>query len=69
MKKTILCVIMIISLIVGIYALIDLLRSIYYVLSYESLTVYAGGVIFGKLVFVMICVVIFILSKKNNRKI
>ncbi|CAI0748162.1 hypothetical protein [Serratia quinivorans] len=68
MKKIIAVVLLITSFIIGIYALVDVIRSVYYVVAYESLAANSMGVIFGKTLFFIILVVVFLLSHKFYKK-
>ncbi|HCV66224.1 hypothetical protein AB6849_12015 [Serratia proteamaculans] len=68
MKKIIAVVLLIASFIIGVYALVDVIRSVYYVVAYESLTENSMGVVFGKILFFIILVVVFFLSRKFYNK-
>lgn len=68
MKKIIAVVLLITSFIIGVYALVDVIRSVYYVVEYESLTANSMGVIFGKTLFFIILVVVFLRSGKFYNK-
>ena len=68
MKKIIAVVLLIASFIIGVYALVDVIRSVYYVVAYESLTANSMGVVFGKILFFIIMVAVFLLSHKFYRK-
>ncbi|WP_413480931.1 hypothetical protein [Serratia proteamaculans] len=68
MKKIIAVVLLTVSFIIGVYALVDVIRSVYYVVEYESLTENSMGVVFGKILFFIILVVVFFLSRKFYNK-
>ncbi|WP_085117365.1 hypothetical protein [Serratia proteamaculans] len=68
MKKIIAVVLLTVSFIIGVYALIDVIRSAYYVLVYESLTGSSIGVIFGKTLFFIVMVAIFLFACKFYKK-
>lgn len=54
MKKIIALVFAVIFIVIGIYTLIDIIRSVWYVLAYESITTSASGILFGKFLFLVI---------------
>lgn len=68
MKKSTALVFTIISLIIGIYTLIDVLRSLWYVLAYETVNASSSGMIFGKFLFFVLILIVFLFSLKVYRK-
>ncbi|MDR7343367.1 hypothetical protein J2X14_001779 [Pantoea alhagi] len=68
MKKTTALIFTIISLIIGIYTLIDVIRSLWYVLAYESVNASSSGMIFGKFLFFVVISTLFLFSLKVYRK-
>jgi len=56
MKKIILLVLMIIFIIIGVFTLFDISQSIWYVFSLEAITAVSAGLIFGKIIFLIIII-------------
>lgn len=56
MKKIILLVLMIIFITIGGFTLFDISQSIWYVFSLEAITAMSAGLIFGKIIFLIIII-------------
>jgi len=69
MKANILFLLSILLLMVGIYSLIDIISSINNVISYEKFTWQSSGVVFGKVIFLLIIVLAWIITRKTYKKI
>ncbi|AKL12559.1 TPA: hypothetical protein I8271_002243 [Kluyvera intermedia] len=54
MKRILALFAMIILLLVGVYALVDIFSSLWLVLKYESLNAYSTGVLAGKVIFLLV---------------
>ena len=68
MKKIIALVFAIIFIVIGIYTLIDIIRSVWYVLVYESITTSASGILFGKFLFLVIIFIGYLFTLKLYKK-
>lgn len=60
MKKIIALVFAIIFIVIGTYTLFDIIRSVWYVLIYDSITTSASGILFGKFLFLVLIFMVFI---------
>lgn len=69
LKKTIVMIFIIIFLFISIYSLIDIIRSVWYVLVYESINASAFAIVLGKVLFFVIIFVIFLFLLKTYKKI
>ncbi|WP_320739007.1 hypothetical protein [Enterobacter ludwigii] len=56
MKKIILLMRMIIFITIGAFTLFDISQSIWYVFSLEAITAMSAGLIFGKIIFLIIII-------------
>ncbi|EMM6514378.1 MULTISPECIES: hypothetical protein [Enterobacter] len=56
MKKIILLMLMIIFITIGAFTLFDISQSIWYVFSLEAITAMSAGLIFGKIIFLIIII-------------
>ncbi|HIB8957400.1 TPA: hypothetical protein ACWYFW_002547 [Enterobacter ludwigii] len=56
MKKIILLVLMIIFITIGAFTIFDISQSIWYVFSLEAITAMSVGLIFGKIIFLIIII-------------
>jgi len=68
MKKTLLLILTIVFLIIAILTTVDLLQSAWYVFSLEKITTTSAGLLFGKLVFLLVILLAFYFSLKFLRK-
>ena len=68
MKKILLLILTIVFLIIAIFTTVDLLQSAWYVLSLEKITTTSAGLLFGKLVFLLVILLAFYFSLKFLRK-
>lgn len=56
MKKIILLILMVIFIIIGVFTLIDISQSIWYIFSLETITTMSAGLILGKITFLIIII-------------
>lgn len=68
MKKTLLLILTIVFLIIAIFTTVDLLQSAWYVFSLEKINTTSAGLLFGKLVFLLVILLAFYFSLKFLRK-
>jgi len=68
MKKTLLLILTIILLIFAIFTTADLFQSTWYVFSLEKITTTSAGLLFGKLVFLVVILLALYFSLKFLRK-
>ncbi|HED4182312.1 TPA: hypothetical protein R4289_001958 [Enterobacter mori] len=68
MKKTLLLILTIILLIIAIFTTADLFQSAWYVFSLEKITTTSAGLLFGKLVFLVVILLALYFSLKFLRK-
>ncbi|HHA1270562.1 TPA: hypothetical protein ACOELQ_001009 [Enterobacter mori] len=68
MKKTLLLILTIILLIIAIFTTVDLFQSAWYVFSLEKITTTSAGLLFGKLVFLVVILLALYFSLKFLRK-
>jgi hypothetical protein len=60
MKKGIALLFICFFAVVGIYTFIDIIESVFNVARYETFTLAATGTLFGKAVFLLVVIVVFI---------
>lgn len=68
MKKTLLLILTIVLLIIAVFTTSDLFQSAWYVFSLEKITTTSAGLLFGKLVFLLIILLALYFSLKFLRK-
>jgi len=70
MKKIISLFLIVVLSLLSLYAVADIVGSIYLVARYEKFTLSSTGIILGKILFTAVCMVFtFILVKKSRKKI
>jgi len=70
MKKIISLFLIVVLSLLSLYAIADIIGSIYLVARYENFTLSSSGIIAGKILFTSVCVAfIFILIKISRRKL
>lgn len=70
MKKIISLFLIVVLSLLSLYAVADIVGSIYLVARYENFTLSSTGIILGKILFTAVCMVFtFILVKKSRKKI
>jgi len=70
MKKNISLFLIVVLSLLSLYAIADIIGSIYLVARYENFTLSSSGIIAGKILFTAVCVAfIFILIKISRRKL
>ncbi|MCJ7925663.1 MAG: hypothetical protein MUW55_06875 [Pantoea vagans] len=69
MKKIISLFLIVVLSLLSLYAVADIVGSIYLVARYEKFTLSSTGIILGKILFTAVCMVFtFILVKKSRKK-
>lgn len=68
MKKTLLLILTIVLLIIAVFTTADLFQSAWYVFSLEKITTTSAGLLFGKLVFLLVILLALYFSLKFLRK-
>ncbi|MBW8246226.1 hypothetical protein [Enterobacter mori] len=68
MKKTLLLILTIVLLIIAAFTTSDLFQSAWYVFSLEKITTTSAGLLFGKLVFLLVILLALYFSLKFLRK-
>ncbi|HDR2540643.1 hypothetical protein [Enterobacter mori] len=68
MKKTLLLILTIVLLIIAVFTTADLFQSAWYVFSLEKITTTSAGLLFGKLVFLLVILLALCFSLKFLRK-
>ncbi|KJM87425.1 hypothetical protein SS33_18920 [Enterobacter kobei] len=68
MKKTFLLILTVVFLIIAIFTTVDLFQSAWYVFSLEKVTTISAGLLFGKLIFLLVSLLAFYFSLKFLRK-
>lgn len=68
MKKTLLLILTIVFLIIAVFTTADLFQSAWYVFSLEKITTTSAGLLFGKLVFLLVILLALCFSLKFLRK-
>ncbi|HFT7523673.1 hypothetical protein ACVGWB_24425 [Enterobacter mori] len=68
MKKTLLLILTIVLLIIAVFTTSDLFQSTWYVFSLEKITTTSAGLLFGKLVFLLVILLALYFSLKFLRK-
>ncbi|MEN4830679.1 hypothetical protein [Pantoea vagans] len=69
MKKIISLFLIVVLSLLSLYAVADIIGSIYLVARYENFTLSSTGIILGKILFTAVCMVFtFILVKKSRKK-
>ncbi|MBT1728715.1 hypothetical protein [Enterobacter quasimori] len=68
MKKTLLLILTIVLLIIAVFTTADLFQSAWYVFSLEKITTTSAGLLFGKLVFLVVILLVLYFSLKFLRK-
>lgn len=68
MKKTLLLILTIVLLIIAVFTTADLFQSAWYVFSLEKITTTSAGLLFGKLVFLAVILLVLYFSLKFLRK-
>ncbi|PJD08290.1 hypothetical protein [Enterobacter mori] len=68
MKKTLLLILTIVLLIIAVFTTSDLFQSAWYVFSLEKITTTSAGLLFGKLVFLLVILLALYFSLKFLRK-
>ncbi|KUQ79658.1 MULTISPECIES: hypothetical protein [Enterobacter cloacae complex] len=69
MKKTLLLILTIVLLIIAVFTTADLSQSAWYVFSLEKITTTSAGLLFGKLVFLLVILLALYFSLKFLRKL
>ncbi|MCL5497928.1 hypothetical protein M5Y49_04415 [Escherichia coli] len=70
MKKVLTLIAMIILLLAGVYALVDIISSLWLVVKYESFNAYSTGALIGKVLFLLVISGLFFLVRRiRNNKI
>lgn len=70
MKKIISLFLIVVLSLLSLYAIADIIGSIYLVARYENFALSSSGIIAGKILFTAVCVAfIFILIKISRRKL
>ncbi|HID9089619.1 TPA: hypothetical protein ACXIWR_000757 [Enterobacter mori] len=68
MKKTLLLILTFVLLIIAVFTTADLFQSAWYVFSLEKITTTSAGLLFGKLVFLLVILLALCFSLKFLRK-
>lgn len=69
MKKVISLFLIVVLSLLSLYAVADIVGSIYLVARYENFTLSSTGIILGKILFTAVCMVFtFILVNKSRKK-
>lgn len=68
MKKIMLLILTVVFLVIAIFTTVDLFQSAWYVFSLEKITTTSAGLLFGKLVFLLIIILASYFSLKSLRK-
>ncbi|AMY65655.1 hypothetical protein VE11_13105 [Enterobacter asburiae] len=68
MKKIMLLILTVVFLVIAIFTTVDLFQSAWYVFSLEKITTTSAGLLFGKLVFLLIILLASYFSLKSLRK-
>jgi len=55
-------------MIVSAFSIYDIFTSLYFVFTYEKFDVRSSGILFGKALFLVICILIYVFIKKLKVK-
>jgi len=58
----------IILMIVSAFSIYDIFTSLYFVFTYEKFDVRSSGILFGKALFLVLCILIYVFIKKLKVK-
>jgi hypothetical protein len=63
-----LLILTVVFLVIAIFTTVDLFQSAWYVFSLEKITTTSAGLLFGKLIFLLVILLAFYFSLKSLRK-